>query len=104
MKIKELKKELKKINKNWEVIDDAEEIYWNDYFTEYSIATNKGIDVRTKGRYKPVLVKNNNETIIIEWDYGRGNWIVHGGNCQGIIATPKRKSRAIHKAYMHIEY
>ncbi len=60
-------KEIEEIGAN--VITDPEEIYWDDIY-EKSIAMREGIDIRQKYKRKPILIKHDDEKIMIEWDYG----------------------------------
>ena len=102
MKIKELEKRLKKINSNWEVETNADKIYWDKMYKK-SIAINNGIDIRTKGKRKPILIYNKEKDykIMVEWDYGKGDWIIYN-NSGGIIGKEKRKSLTLYKVYSEI--
>ena len=91
MKTIKMREEINQINSECELINDVNKIYWDSEFNKNSVANKMQIDIRKKGRRKPVLIKLKNETIIIEWDYGQNQWIAHN-NKGNIIKTEKNKS------------
>lgn len=95
-------KYLKKLKKDFEVITDPEEIYWNEYFNDQSVSVANGKDIR--GRYcrKPIMIITEKEKYIIEFDYApeETGWIVHSYG--GIFASGLSKDRAIFKLYLHL--
>jgi len=82
-----LKKTLQE--RGYQVTSDPEVIYWHEMFRR-SLALRAGIDPRDRNRRKPVMLRRGAETIVVEYDYGRGGWLAwnDGGD---IIAHERTK-------------
>jgi hypothetical protein len=85
----------------YRVILNPEKIYWNDSFRK-SIAFDKRIDIRTRGKRKPILIIGKNIRIIIEWDYGYNGWIIYNANNGDIIGKESTKSLALITTFYYL--
>jgi hypothetical protein len=88
----------------WTIETDPEVLYWHDSYNR-SIAARNRIDIRTKGKRKPILLSHDNIEVLIEWDYGREDgagwiaWELNSGNI--ICAGVKRFDALLNIAYTH---
>lgn len=100
MKNKEIENKLD----GWKLITDPEKIYWDKMYQD-SIAMSNNVDIRTRGRRKPIIFYNKNEgiKIMLEWDYGKNQWIMHNNNGD-IIGTESNKNSAKYHIYMNLKY
>ena len=85
---REMLKKLEAEN-GWQVTTDVETIFWTDIFGK-SVAVGQGIDPRSKGKRKPMLLERDGETVLVEYDYApdrrQAGWIAHNDVGDIIIA------------------